>query len=131
MGGAVFPSLLCDLRPNYCVGNKDNGNLLQKVLGTHCCTQGPQLQETTTNARLCRRLLTTHRQLWVSLLWDHCSFTLDPGVHKVFCKQQFVCPILFKFCNQIPLVSKVKIPGASHSLCQIPRLGNLLWVLEL
>ena len=26
---------------------------------------------------------------------------------------------------------KVKFPGDSQSLCQIPRLGNLLWVLEL
>ena len=30
-----------------------------------------------------------------------------------------------------PLASKVKFPGDSQSLCQIPRLGNLLWVLEL
>ena len=27
-------------RPNYGGGNKDNGNLLQKVAFTHCCTQG-------------------------------------------------------------------------------------------
>ena len=29
------------------------------------------------------------------------------------------------------MASKVKFPGGSQSLCQIPRLGNLLWVLEL
>ena len=28
-------------------------------------------------------LLDPHRQLWVSLLWGHCSFLLSPGVHKV------------------------------------------------
>ena len=33
-------------------------------------------------------------------------------------------------CNQIPLAFKVKFPGGSQSLCQIPRLGNLLWALE-
>ena len=33
--------------------------------------------------------------------------------------------------NQIPLASKVKFPGSSQSLCWIPRLGNLLSVLEL
>ena len=31
---------------------------------------------------------------------------------------------------QIPLAFKVKFPGGSQSLCQIPRLGNLLWALE-
>ena len=55
-----------------------------------------------------------------------------------WCAQGFVCalqesvsPVLWKFCNQIPLVSKIKFPRGSQSLCQIPRLGNLLWVLEL
>ena len=27
--------------------------------------------------------LDTHGQVWVSLLWGHCSFLLGPGVHKV------------------------------------------------
>ena len=63
------------------------------------------------------------------------SLLLSPGS---WCTQGFVCalqesvsPVLCKFCNQIPLASKVKFPGGSQSLCQIPRLGNLLWVLEL
>ena len=54
-----------------------------------------------------------------------------------WCAQGFVCflqesvsPVLCKFCNQIPLVTKVKSPGGSQSLCQIPRLRNLSWVLE-
>ena len=67
------PSLLFDLRPNYGGGNEDNGDLLQ-------C---PHLQQATTDSRLCRRLLDTHRQVWVSLLRDHCSFLLGPVVHKV------------------------------------------------
>ena len=45
--------------------------------------------------------------------------------------QESVFPVLCKFCDQIPLASKVKFSGSSQSLCQIPRLGNLLWVLEL
>ena len=52
--------------------------------------------------------------------------------------QAFVCallesvsPVLWKFYNQIPLASKVKFPGGSQSLCQIPRVGNLLWILGL
>ena len=41
-GGGCVPSLLFDLRPNYGGGNEDNGDLLQKVLCTHCCTQCPR-----------------------------------------------------------------------------------------
>ena len=33
--------------------------------------------------RLCLRLLDTHRQVWLSLLWGHCSFLLGPSAHKV------------------------------------------------
>ena len=63
------------------------------------------------------------------------SLLLSPGS---WCSQGFVCalqesvsPVLYKFCNQIPLASKVKFSGSSQSFCQIPRLGNLLCVLEL
>ena len=61
------------------------------------------------------------------------SLLLSPGS---WCAQDFVCvlqecvsPVLWKFCNQIPLA--FKLPGGSQYLCQIPRLGNLLWALEL
>ena len=43
----------------------------------------PTPQQATTDPRLHRRLLDTHRQVWVSLLWGHHSFLLGPGVHKV------------------------------------------------
>ena len=43
----------------------------------------PTLQQTTADVRLCQRLLDTHGQVWVSLLWDHCSFLLGPGVGNV------------------------------------------------
>ena len=43
----------------------------------------PTLQQATTDPHLHWRLLDTHRQVWVSLLWGHCSFLLGPGVHKV------------------------------------------------
>ena len=42
----------------------------------------PTLQQATTDPRLCWRLLDTHRQVWVSLLWGHCSFLLGLGAHK-------------------------------------------------
>ena len=43
----------------------------------------PALQQATTDPRLHRRLLDTPGQVWVSLLWGHCSFLLGPGAHKV------------------------------------------------
>ena len=63
------------------------------------------------------------------------SLLLSPGSWYakgfVSALQESVSPVLWKYCNQIPLASNVKFPGDSQSLCQIPRLGNLLWVLEL
>ena len=60
---------------------------------------------------------------------------LSPGSR---CTQSFICalqesvsPVLWKFCNQIPLAFKVRFPGDSLTLCQTPRLGNQLWALEL
>ena len=43
----------------------------------------PKLQQATADPRLHQRLLDSHRQVWLSLLWDHCSFLLGPGAHKV------------------------------------------------
>ena len=45
--------------------------------------RAPSLQQATTDPHLRRRLLDTHGRVWVSLLWDHCSFLLCPGAHKV------------------------------------------------
>ena len=43
----------------------------------------PTLQQATADPHLHRRLLDTQRQVWVSLLWGHCSFLLGPGAPKV------------------------------------------------
>ena len=43
----------------------------------------PTLQQATADSRLHWRLLDTHGQVWVSLLWSHFSFILGPGAHKV------------------------------------------------
>ena len=37
----------------------------------------------TVDPHLCQRLLDTHRQVWLSLLWGLCSFLLAPGMHRV------------------------------------------------
>ena len=43
----------------------------------------PNPEQATANPYLCQRLLDTHGQVWVSLLWGHCSFLLGPGAHKL------------------------------------------------
>ena len=66
-------------------------------------------------------------------LLGHCSF-LWVLVHTRFClcpPRVSVSPVLWKFCNQVPLVFKVKFPWDPQSLCWIPRLVNLLWDPEL
>ena len=58
----------------------------------------------------------------------HTRFCLCPP--RVWCTS-LLSPVLWKFYNQIPLAFKVKFPGGSQSLWWIPRLGYLLWALEL
>ena len=132
MDVAVFPS--CSL------ASGDNGDLFQRTYASMPCTQLPGLLKSvlltpwqaTVDPRLQQKLLETHRQICLSLLWGHCSFLLGPGVHKVlFVPSKSVSPVLWKFCDQIPLAFKVKVPGSSQSLCWTPRLSNLLWALEL
>ena len=87
----------------------------------------PTLQQATTDPHLRWRFLDTRGHVWVSFLWDHWSFLLGLGTHKVlFVPSKSLFPVLCKFYNQIPLASKVKFLGSFQSLCQIPRLGNLL-----
>ena len=57
-----------------------------------------------------------HRQVWLCPLWGHRSFLLGPGMHKALCvPSKSVSPVLWKFCNQIPLDLKVRFPGGSQS----------------
>ena len=81
-GQGCVPSLLFDLKHGG--GDEDDGDLFQKIPCTHCCNSvPPTLQQATADPCLRWRLLDTHGQVWVSLLWGHCSFLLGPGVHKV------------------------------------------------
>ena len=66
---------------------------------SHACTATlSALQQATTDPRLRQRLLDTHGQVWVSLLWSHCSFLLGPGAHKVlFVPTKSLFPRLCKF----------------------------------
>ena len=53
-------------------------------------------------------------------VWKAITFSLCPP------RVESVSPVLWKSYNQILLVFKVRFPGESQSLCQIPRLGNLM-----
>ena len=85
-GWGSVPSLLFDMKPDYGGDNEDNGDLLQKVPCTHCCTQCP---------RSCSRALLTYastRESWIlteslgqSLVG---SLLLSPGS---WCTRGFVC----------------------------------------
>ena len=58
----------------------------------------PTLQQATIDPCLCWRLLDTHRQAWVSLLWGHCSLLLGPGAQGSVCAlQASLSPVLCKF----------------------------------
>ena len=54
-----------------------------------------------------------------------CSFPLVLVCTRFrLCPLKVCLPVLWKFCNQIPLASKVKFPGESQSLHQIPQVGK-------
>ena len=93
----------------------------------------PFPQQAPANTHLCRRPSNTHRQVWLSLLWGHCSFPLGPGTQDFVCalQESLFPPVLWNLCSQIPLTFKVRFPGDSQSLGQISRLGSLTWGLEL
>ena len=75
------------------------------------------------NSCLHQRLLDTDRQVWVSLLWGHCSLLLVPVcIRFCLCPPKVCFPSPVEVCNQIPLASEVKFPGGSQSLC-----GSLSW----
>ena len=103
---------VCVLRPDY---GRINGDLLLKDLCQHAVTPRTVVVmpltpwHSTVDSHLCRRLLDTHRQVGLSLLWGHCSFLLGLGAHKVL-----LCP------------PRVCFMGDSQSFYRIPRLGNRL-----
>ena len=97
-GRGCVPSLLFDI-DHTMVG-------VMKIMVTsfntsHASTatlSAPTLQQLTADPLLCWRLLNTPGQVWVSLLWGHCSCLLGPGAHKFcLCPPRVYCPVLCKF----------------------------------
>ena len=56
---------------------------VMKIMGTSLKRSHDALQQAPADPCLHRRLLDTHGQDRVSLLWGHCFFLLGPGVHKI------------------------------------------------
>ena len=86
---------------DYTLYGTGNGNCLPGLLLPVPLTP----RQATVNPHLRQRLPNTHRQVWLSLLWGHCSFLLGPGVHRVLLvpSKSLCFPVLWEFCNQIPL----------------------------
>ena len=67
--------------------------LLHACYCLHACySVPPTLQQATTDPCLHWRLLDTHRQIWVSLLWSHCSFLLGPCAQVLFVPSKSLFP---------------------------------------
>ena len=123
-GQGYVPSLLFDLWPNYGGGNEDNGDLLKGPVHALLHLVPLTLQQATTDPGGVTPLtpsLETPGHSEASLSQSFvASLFLAPGS---WCTQGFACalqesvsPVLCKFCNQIPLASKVKFLGFSVPL---------------
>ena len=77
---ACVLSLWFGLRSNYGRGHDGDGHLFQRTCSCTAVFSAPDPQQATVDPPLCRRHLDTHRQIWLSLLWGHCSFLLAPGL---------------------------------------------------
>ena len=132
-GWGCVPSLLLDLKPNYGGGKEDNGDLLQRSQAQLQHSMPPTLKQAIADPHLCWRFLDTPGHVWVSFLWCHCSFLLGPGAHKALCvpSKSLFPQSCVSFVIKSHWPPKSNFPGGSQSLFQIPKLGDLLWILEL
>ena len=101
-GQDCVPSQLLDLRPNYGGGNEDNGDLLQKVPGMHCCTQCPLP---------CSRPLPTHASTGDSWTLIGMSGSVSCGVTALF-SWVLACTRLFGALQESILQSCVSSGGS-------------------
>ena len=133
-GPGSVHSLLFGWKSNYGGVKEDNGDCLRKSC---ICTAALNISDPAAGHHQPTSLLeTTGHSLTGQSGSVSCGVTAP--FSYLWCTQGFVwalqesvSTVLWKFCNQIPLASKVKFPRGSQSLCQIRRLGNLLWVLEI
>ena len=111
-GNCVFNLIFCSwvelyslpaiyLGPHCGGGCEDNGDLLQR---SHACTATLSTPNPAAGHHRPTFPLGNHRQVWVSLLWGHCSFLLCPGAQGSLCAVQVSisqsCVTLW--CGQLP-----------------------------
>ena len=98
-GQGCIPSPLFDLRPNYGGGNENNGDLLQKVPGTHCPQPSGSPLSTYTSTSDSWTLTGKSRSVscgvtapfsWVLVGTRFCLY-LQESVSPVLCKFQRFC----------------------------------------
>ena len=106
MGGAVFP-------PCYLPGVEVMKIMVTSFKSSHVCMATLNAPNPAAGhcQHLHRSLLDTHGQVWLSLLWGHCSFLMGPCAHSVL----FV-PIKSLFTQ-----SRV----SSASLCSVQSLSRV------
>ena len=83
MGGAVCPPCYLTWGQTMLKVMKIMATSLKRSQHALLNSVPPTLQQDTADPRLHQRLLNTHGQVRVSLLWGHCSFLLVPGMHSV------------------------------------------------
>ena len=82
------------------------------------------LQQAPAALFLCQRLLDTHRQIWVSLLWCYCSFLFCPGVHKflfVPSKSQFLQSCVSSGSSMVGLMATSSKRAYAITKSAVPR----------
>ena len=64
-----------------------------------CCSLAPDPTAGPCQHTPPQRLLDTHRQVGLRLVWGHCSFSLGPGVHKIL-----LCPPTLCFPSPVEVL---------------------------
>ena len=82
-GWGCVPSLLFTLGQTMAEVMKIMATSFKSLMHALLHSVPPALQQATIDPSLHWRLLDTHGQVWVSLLWGHFSCVLGPGAHKV------------------------------------------------
>lgn len=131
MGEAVFPPCTLAWDQIMVWVMVVNANLLQTDLCQHAAA--PRIvvfRAPTPVAGHCwttplPEVLDTHTQVAQSLVGSLLLSSGSCSAGFLCILQESVSLVLWKFYNQIPLAFKVKFPGCSQFLCQIPSLENL------
>ena len=83
MGRAVFPPCCLTWGQTMVEVIKIMSASFRRSHAGTAALRAPNMQQASAYLRLHQRLLDTHGQVWVSLLWCHCSFLLGLRAHKL------------------------------------------------